>query len=77
MPHPTSPVIVRQPGSDGVMVVLDPAVDYDPADKLVKAYPWAFSPRDTSGGIVESVEIEQATAAPGEKRTRGRPRSTG
>jgi len=75
MPHPTVPVIVRHPDGD-VMIALDPGVDYDPADPLVKAYPWAFAPRDTSGGIVESVKIEQATAAPGEKRAR-RSRSAG
>ena len=75
MPHPTTPVIVRHPDS-GALITLDPAIDYDPGDPLVKAYGWAFLPRDTSGGIVESVEIEQATAAPGEKRPRGRPRKT-
>lgn len=74
MPHPTIPVIVRDPTISGVHHVLDPAVDYDPADPLVKAYPWAFVPRDHATGIVESVEIEQATAAPGEKRRAGRPR---
>jgi hypothetical protein len=49
-------------------VALDPAVDYDPADPLVQAYPWAFEPVDRTP--VESVRIEQATAAPGEKRRR-------
>lgn len=70
MPHPTEPVIVRHPEASGMLVVLDPAVDYDPSDILVKTYPQAFAPRDTSGQIVESVKIERATAAPGEKRTR-------
>jgi hypothetical protein len=69
MPHPTVPAIVRHPEA-GVMVVLDPAVDYDPTDILVRAYPWAFAPRDTTPGVVESVKIEAATAAPGEKRSR-------
>jgi hypothetical protein len=75
MPHPNSPVIVRHPDS-GVLIVLDPAVDYDPGDELVKAYPWAFVPLENAGQIVESVSVEQATAAPGEKRTRGRPKKT-
>jgi hypothetical protein len=73
MPHPNAPVIVRHPDG-GILIVLDPAVDYDPDDVLVKAYPWAFVPADTT--IVESVAVEQATAAPGEKRTRGRPKKT-
>ena len=70
MPHPTKPVIVRDPEADMVMHTLDPAHDYDPSDPLVKAYPWAFVPRDTTPGVVESVEI--ATAEPGEKRSRSR-----
>lgn len=73
MPHPTEPVIVRHPDG-GIMIALDPAIDYDPGDVLVKTYPWAFAPRDTRPGVVEAVRVEQATAAPGEKRTRGRPR---
>jgi hypothetical protein len=74
MPHPTAPAAVRHPEADAVMVTLDPAVDYDPDDILVKTYPWAFAPRDTSAGVVESVKIEAATAAPGEKRSRTRSR---
>lgn len=70
MPHPTTGAIVRHPENGGVLITLDPGTDYDPADPLVKAYPWAFVPRDTTSGIVESVKIEQATAAPGEKRGR-------
>ena len=54
------------------MVVLNSAEDYDPSDVMVKAYPWAFVPRDTTPGIVESVSVEQATAAPGEKRSRSK-----
>jgi len=72
MPHPNGAVIVRHPGAAGVLVALDPAICYDPGDPLVKAYPWAFTPRDTTPGVVESVDIEQATAAPGEKRARRR-----
>jgi len=70
MPHPTHAVSVRHPEAP-VMIALDPAVDYDPSDPLVKAYPWAFVPRATGTGVVESVSVEQATAAPGEKRNRG------
>jgi len=69
MPHPHSPIAVRHPDAPGVMIVLDPATDYDSTDVLVKSYPWAFAPRDTTPGVVESVPIEQATAAPGEKRS--------
>jgi hypothetical protein len=75
MPHPSEPVVVRHPDG-GMLTVLDPALDYDPGDPLVKAYPWAFEPRDTSPGVIESMPIEQATAAPGEKRTARRPRKT-
>lgn len=67
MPHPSTSVIVRHP-EGGTLIVLDPATDYDPSDVLVKAYSWAFARRDTTPGTVESVKIEQATAAPGEKR---------
>jgi len=70
MPHPTEPVAVRHPEL-GALVALDPAVNYDPADPLVKAYPWAFVPRATGAGVVESVTIEMATAEPGQKRNRG------
>ncbi len=67
MPHPTVACVVRHP--DGGMIALDPREDFDPSNPLVKAYPWAFAPRDTSPGVIESVSIEQATAAPGEKRS--------
>lgn len=73
MPHPTEPAVVRHPEVEGIMVALDPAVDYDANDILVKAYPACFAPRDTSGKIVESVSIEKATAEPGQKRTRTKP----
>lgn len=65
MPHPNEAVIVRHP-EIGRPVVLDPSMDYDASDVMVKAYPWAFEPKDTTPGIVESVE--RATANPGEKR---------
>lgn len=66
MPHPNAPYAVRHPEVPDSWVALDPAVDYPESDSLVKAYPWAFTPLDTEG--IESVPIEQATAAPGEKR---------
>jgi hypothetical protein len=37
---------------------------------MVRTFPWAFAPRDTSPKTRESVSVEQATAAPGEKRSR-------
>lgn len=74
MPHPTTPAAVRHPET-GRYVVLDPAVDYDPSDSLVKEYAWAFAAREVSGDIVESVAIEAATAEPGKKRTRTRAKS--
>jgi hypothetical protein len=73
MPHPTEPVAVRHPET-GQFITLNPAIDYDPADILVRAYPWAFVARDTSPEIVEAVAIEKATAEPGQKRTRSRAR---
>jgi hypothetical protein len=72
MPHPTEPVAVRHPVT-GRYETLNPALDYDPASVFVKAYPWAFVPRDTSLGVIESVSVEQATAEPGQKRTRTKP----
>lgn len=72
--RPTVRVSVRVPGSQsGLMVGLDPAQEYDPADPLVKAYPWAFASdkpesRSNRGVRVESVPVERATRAPGEKR---------
>jgi hypothetical protein len=72
MPHPTTPVAVRHPET-GFYEALDPAVDYADDHVLVAAYPWAFvpagAPRD---GVIESVSVEQATAAPGEKRSRSK-----
>lgn len=74
MPHPTTPAAVRHPET-GRYVVLDPSVDYPADDVLVKAYAWAFAPREASFEIVESVKIESATAEPGQKRTRTRAKS--
>lgn len=53
------------------MVALDPSIDYADDDVLVRAYPWAFAARDAAK-LVESVAIEQATAEPGQKRTRSK-----
>jgi hypothetical protein len=71
MPHPTEAVAVRHPET-GQYIALDPGVDYDPSDLMVKTFPWAFAPRVTDPKIIESVSVEQATAAPGEKRSRTR-----
>lgn len=76
MPHPTWSGSVRHPDVPGLMVPIDPAIDYDKDDPLVKKYDWAFVPLDNPGAIIESMPVEQATAAPGEKRPRGRPRKT-
>jgi hypothetical protein len=70
MPHANEVVVVRHPEAENFMVALDPAVDYDPNDPLVLRYPQFFVPRENIGEIIESVKIERATAAPGEKRTR-------
>lgn len=67
MPHANQVVAVRHPEHD-LFVALDPAVDYDDKDVLVKTYPWAFTPVENAGKIVESVTIEDATAEPGRKR---------
>lgn len=72
-------VRVREPGAG---VLFDPetggfvaplAGDYYDADSaLVRAHPWAFASdeellAERSEGIVESVLIERATRAPGER----------
>lgn len=69
MPRPTQPVVVQHPDVPGAMVALDPGQDYDPNDPLVLAYAWAFVAQDAPR-VLESVVIEQATAAPGERRAR-------
>lgn len=66
--RPTTTVAVRHPESNQ-FVTLDPRQDYEPDDLLVREYPWAFTPTEPPR-VVESVRIEQATAAPGEKRAR-------
>jgi hypothetical protein len=69
MPRPTTPVVVQHPDVPGAMIALDPGQDYAENDPLVRAYPWAFQPQG-SPRVLEEVVIEQATAAPGEKRAR-------
>lgn len=71
MPRPTEAIVVRHPEAP-VMVTLDPGSDYPAEDVLVRTYPWAFMKREAESGVTESVAIESATAAPGEKRTRSR-----
>lgn len=71
MPKPNQPVAVRHPESIA-FVVLDPGVDYPADDILVRTYPQFFAKVENSGKVVESVSVEQATATPGEKRTRSR-----
>lgn len=57
----------------GVHVVPDPSVPYGTDDPLVRAYPWLFGTEEEIAGVlsepaVESVPIETATRAPGQKR---------
>lgn len=54
----SQPAAVRHPDLPGQLVALKPGAPYDKDDPLVRAYPWAFE-----------SDVEQATAAPGEKRT--------
>lgn len=72
MPHPNQPAVVRHPEIGGLMVALDPGHDYEAKDALVVAYPQFFAAIENGDDIVESVKIERATAAPGEKRTRSK-----
>lgn len=71
-------VRVRQPvalldPTTNAHVVPSPGRVYDENDPLVQAHRWAFATDDEllaeqSAGPVESVAIEDATAAPGSKR---------
>lgn len=54
----TQTVAVRDPEGSGGMSVIAMDKPYDSNDPLVRAYPWAFE-----------ADVEQATAAPGEKRS--------
>lgn len=63
-------VAVRHPEHGG-FVTPSPAHTYDPSDPLVQAFPWLFSPEGEQveeATLRESVPVEQATRAPGEKR---------
>lgn len=51
-------VSVRDPEVPGQMIPIVKDKPYDSKHPLVRAYPWAFE-----------SDVEQATAAPGEKRT--------
>ena len=58
--------------STASMVTLTPGIEYDSNDPIVKANGWAFQTDATEDARprVRSVSIEQATSAPGEKRSR-------
>lgn len=60
MPHPTQTVAVRHPLTDA-FIALDRAIDYDAADVLVVAYPWAFATRDAApaGATVEDGVVTE------------------
>lgn len=64
----------------GDLEVPNPAITYDDQHPMVRAYPWAFASVDEVADAREaerettSVPIEQATAAPGEKRSTRRRR---
>jgi hypothetical protein len=71
-----NPSAVKHPESGGMMVP-DPRRTYAADDPLVKAYPWMFEPageRRPEAGPPDSVSIERATRAPGERRRTRRPR---
>lgn len=77
--RPTQVVAVRHPQHGG-FVTPSPAQAYAADDPLVRAYPWLFSTeeelasRGAEPTLRESAPVEQATRAPGEKRTTRRPR---
>lgn len=58
------PCAVRHP-EHGEFVVPNPAHQYRSDDPLVRAYPWLFVADNAEGGGA----VEQATRAPGERRT--------
>lgn len=72
MPHPTVPAVVRHPDAFA-MVALEPAIDYPADDILVRTYPQFFREIKDGDKIIESVSIENASAEPGQKRTRTKP----
>jgi hypothetical protein len=73
--RPTQAVAVRHPEHGGY-VVPSPAQTYPADDPLVRAYPWLFDAEASAGqpALRESAPIEQATRAPGERRTTRRTR---
>jgi hypothetical protein len=70
--------------STGMHEVPDPTVVYASDHPLVQAAPWAFATdeelareaaaRAAGNSSVPVPQVEQATSAPGEKRSVGRPR---
>lgn len=76
--RPNQVVSVRHPETGG-MVVPNPTEIYEADDPLVREYPWLFSTdtelaQDIVDAGIESVSIESATRAPGERRTTRRQR---
>lgn len=60
------PCAVRHPEYQE-FIVPNPAHRYDANDSLVKAYPWLFVSDEAVSG--NGSVVEQATRAPGERRT--------
>lgn len=59
---------------DGTLVNLTAGEAWDPTDPVVKAHPDLFADqppflRRFTGGLVQSYVVEEASAAPGERRT--------
>lgn len=76
-----SPCAILDPAS-GAHIVPDPTRQYADDDPLVLNAPWYFLPEgedeETPPVAVEiTPPVERATAAPGERRTTRRPRTTG
>ena len=73
--RPNQAVAVRHPEHGG-FVTPNPAHTYDESDPLVRAYPWLFTADgvEPAPALRESVPVEQATRAPGERRTTRRQR---
>lgn len=75
--HMGGPCAVRHP-EHGELVVPNPAQPYSADDPLVREYPWLFVSdadlTETTAQPPESVTIERATAAPGERRPTKRAR---
>lgn len=66
------PVAVRHPESEQFVTLLH-GQEFADDDVIVAAYPWAFEERDPDAAPptpVESVKIETAEAAPGQRRRR-------